>query len=181
MSATDSSQGENRHMHRSWKMIGLTAVLALAVTQRSSALNTTTTYNFTGTCQDCAGTGTATLTVLGNYTLGTALSSSNVVSFTYNGTNLTAPFTITPGSPNFFVSGSIANYPGQNNVNIQSNTFGFFSTTNGSWGVGLSDQGTASIWGAAAPPTPAPSTGILLLLGFATLAGFSLWRNRRIA
>lgn len=171
-------------MNRYWKVFGLVAVLALAATQRSSALISTTTYNFTGTCQDCSGTATATLTVLGNYTLGTALSSSNVVSFTYNGTNLVTPFTITPSSPNFFVYGSITNYPGQNNVAIsssQSRTSGFFSNTNGSWGVGLLDHGIASLWGAAAPATPAPSTSILLALGLAMLAGFSLWRRRRLA
>ncbi len=171
-------------MNRHWKVFGLVAVLALAAAQRSSALISTTTYNFSGTCQDCSGTATATLTVVGSYTLGTALSSSNVVSFTYNGTNLVGPFTITPSSPSFFVRGSITNYPGQNNVAISSSVSGtsnFFSSTTGNGGIGLSDHGIASIWGTAVPATPAPSTSILLVLGLAMLAGFSLWRRRRIA
>jgi MYXO-CTERM domain-containing protein len=165
--------------------MGLVVAIALAMTERSSATVNTIIYNFSGTCQDCSGTATATLTVVGNYTLGTALSSSNVVSFTYNGTNIIGPFTMTPSSPNFFVSGSITNYPGTNNVNIQttqSNSSNFFSSTNGSWAVGnLSDFGSVSIWGTSVPTTPAPSAGILLALGLVTLAGFNLWRRRQHA
>jgi hypothetical protein len=125
------------------------------------------------------------LTVVGSYTLGTTLSSSNVVSFTYNGTNLLPAFTITPSSPNFNVSGSITNYPGQNTVFINStltNASGFESGTNGSWSAGSEgDFGTVSLWGAAAPATPAPSSIVLLALGLAMITGFSLWRSRRSA
>ena len=163
--------------------MGVVAI-ALAMTERSSGTVNTIIYNFSGTCQDCSGTGTATLTVVGNYTLGTTLSSSNVVSFTYNGTNLIGPFTITPSSPNFYVNGSITNYPGTNNVTIQSsqsNNSGFFSNTNGNWAVGLADFGSVSIWGSPVSPTPAPSAGILLALGLVTLTGFNLWRRRQNA
>jgi len=165
--------------------MALVVVAALAMTERSQSAVNTITYNFSGTCQDCSGTATATLTVVGTYALGTALSSSNVVSFTYNGTNLLSPFTMTPSSPNFYVSGSIANYPGTNNVTIQttqSNSSNFFSSTNGSWAVGnLSDFGSVSIWGTPVPPTPAPSAGILLALGLVMLTGFALWRRRQTA
>jgi hypothetical protein len=172
-------------MNKFWKVSGLVAVLALGLAQKSSAVVSTTIYNFTGTCSDCAGTGTATLTVLASYTLGTALSNANVVSFTYNGTNLTGPFTITPSSPNFVVVGSISSYPGRNNVAISSTlsiTDNFTSSTNGQWFVGQSDEGTVSIWGTALPPaTPAPSTSLLVTIGLALLAAFTLWRRRRIA
>jgi hypothetical protein len=172
-------------MNKHWKTIGLVAVLALAMTQQTSATNSTITYNFTGTCTDCSGTATATLTVVGSYTLGTTLSSSNVVSFTYNGTNLLPAFTITPSSPNFFVNGSITNYPGQNFVAInssQTDESGFVSNLSGSWDAGaVGDFGSVSIWGAATPATPAPSSIILLALGLAMLTGFSLWRRRRSA
>jgi len=186
-------------MNRYWKMTALMVVVALAMTERSSANTNTITYNFSGTCQDCSGTATATLTVTGNYTLGTTLTSANVVNFTYNGTNLNGPFTITPSSPNFFVSGSIANYPGQNTMSISSvqnvpdftsnnpgpnvpnSNLGFFSSTNGSWGVGLADFGSVSIWGTPVSPTPAPSAGILLAVGLVMLTGFNLWRRRQTA
>jgi hypothetical protein len=172
-------------MNRSLKVIGLVFVVALAMPERSPALVNTITYNFSGTCQDCSGTATATLTVVGTYTLGTALSSSNVVSFTYNGTNLLGPFTMTPSSPNFYVNGSITNYPGTNNVTIQtsqSNSSNFFSNTNGSWAVGnLSDLGSVSIWGTPVSATPAPSSGILLALGIVMLTGFILWGRRQTA
>ncbi len=146
------------------------AVIMLGLPGRSPAVIVGTTFNFSGTCTDCSGTGTATL-VLSNYTLGTPITTSNFLSLTYNGTNRQAAFTIPAGAPNLTVSGSITNLPGQNTVNIQSSLFSsvnFSSSTNGQWFVGLSDFGSTSVWtsGALPPaPTPVPSTVVLLITG----------------
>ncbi len=51
-------------------------------------------YDFSGICTDCTGTAAAQL-VLQNYTPGTALTAANFVRFTYDGTNLLRPYTIT--------------------------------------------------------------------------------------
>ena len=73
-------------MRKYWKIFGLPLVVALAVTQSSSAAPGTTLFNFSGTCTDRSGTATASLVLAGSYTLGTPITSSNLVSFTYNGT-----------------------------------------------------------------------------------------------
>jgi hypothetical protein len=186
-------------MRKPWKVVLITlATVVFGITPASAVPASTTTYNFSGTCTDCSGTATATL-VLSNYTLGTPITSSNFVSFTYNGTNLTGPFTITSGSPGLFVSGSINTIPGPNNfsVSVGINTIAaqnrstvshavasnsFFSNTNGNWSVGVIpfDFGTNGVWGAAIAVTPAPPTSVLLVLGLLAVAAFS-WRQRRTA
>ena len=50
-------------------------------------------FTFSGTCSDCTGTATATLT-LTNYTQGNSILFANLVSFQYDGTNLLAPFLV---------------------------------------------------------------------------------------
>jgi hypothetical protein len=58
------------------------------------------TIKFTGDCSDCSGQVTATL-VLKNFSLNgvnPTLSTANLVSFTYDGSNLLAPFTTLPES-----------------------------------------------------------------------------------
>jgi MYXO-CTERM domain-containing protein len=160
------------------------AAVTLGLSQISSgAFSTVTTYNFTGTCSDCSGTGTATLT-LGNYTLGQPITTSNFISLTYNGTNLQGAFTIPTGAPNLSVSGSITTVPGTNNVTVVSSLFNsvvFNSSTTGSWFVGLGDAGTTSVWTAASPtptPTPAPPTIVLLAMGLLAMAALFWWQRR---
>lgn len=155
------------------------AVVTLGLTQTASGnFSTRTTYNFTGTCSDCSGTATATLT-LGDYTLGQAITTSNLINFTYNGTNLTSAFTISGGDPGAAASGSITTIPGQNTVFISNNSNGFTSNTNGRWTVGLADFGTTSTWTAASPTaTPAPSTIVLLTLGLLAMAALFWWQRR---
>lgn len=163
------------------------AVLTLAVVTlgssqiASGSFSTLTTYYFTGTCSDCSGTATATLT-LGNYTLGQPITTSNFYSFTYNGTNLVNAFTINLSSPSLSVSGSITTIPGPNTVSITSGTTNAFnSNANGQWFVGfLSDIGSTSTWTAAATPpsTPAPPTIVLLTMGILAVAAFFWWQRR---
>ena len=59
------------------------------------------TFTFTGACTDCYdghASVSATL-VLSNYTLGSAIGVGNFVSFTYNGSDLILPFTVTRQLP----------------------------------------------------------------------------------
>jgi hypothetical protein len=171
-------------MRKYWSIFGLLLVLMLAMTQSSSAVVSTITYNFSGTCTDCRGTATATLVLVGGYTLGTPITGSNLVSFTYNGTNLQGPFTYTPSTPGFSVTGSMTNIPGFNTFSIVSNSGLFFSsTTSGTWLVNVTDQGTAGTWslpgGSPPPATPAPPTVILLVAGLMSLAVFRVWQRQR--
>jgi MYXO-CTERM domain-containing protein len=171
------------NMRKYWNIFGLLLVVALAVTESSSAAPGTITFNFSGTCTDCQGTATATLVLVGSYVQGTPITASNLVSFTYNGTNLTGPFTYTPSTPSFFVSGSMTNIPGANAFDVVANNNIFFdSELNGNWSVGLTDLGTAGTWslaGGGVSPTPAPPTSILILMGLMSLAAFHVWQRRR--
>jgi hypothetical protein len=168
-----------RNMGKYSNIFGLLLTVGLA-----SAAPGTITFNFSGTCSDCSGTATASLVLAGGYTLGTPITSSNFVSFTYNGTNLTGPFTFTPSSPNFSVSGSMTNIPGANAFYVvgSSNAVYFDSVLSGNWNVGLSDQGTAGTWsmsGGGVSATPAPPTIILLAIGLMSLTAFGVWQRRR--
>jgi hypothetical protein len=174
-------------------IFGFLLVMALAATESSSAASGTITFNFSGTCTDCSGKATATLVLAGTYTLGTPITASNLVSFTYNGSNLVPSFAFTPSSPNFSVSGSMTNIPGSNAFLVEADTNGilvdgstngvfFNSNLNGYWVVGLSDQGTAGTWsmaGGSVSATPAPPTVILLAIGWMALTAFAWWQRRR--
>lgn len=169
-------------MRKYWNVFGLMLVMALAMTQSSSATISTTTFHFSGTCTDCSGTATATLLLAGNYTLGTPITTSNFVSFTYNGTNLTGAFTYNTATPGLSVSGSMSNIPGQNTFYIVNNLGVFFTSgLNGGWSVGLTDLGTGGTWTGtgAVSATPAPSTSLLLAMGLMSLLAFRLWRRPR--
>ena len=169
-------------MRKYWNIFGLLLVMALAMTQSSSANSGTITFNFSGTCTDCSGTATATLVLVGSYTLGTPITTSNFVSFTYNGTNLTGPFTYTTSTPGLSVTGSMTTIPGRNQFLISNNAGVFFTSgTNGGWSVGLTDLGTAGTWSlpGGVSATPAPTTGILLVIGLMSLAAFRLWQRQR--
>ena len=167
-------------MRKYWSIFGLLLVVVLAMTQSSSATVSTITFNFSGTCTDCSGTATATLVLVGSYTLGTPITGSNLVSFTYNGTNLTSPFTYTPSSPGFSVGGSMTNIPGFNFFDITSSDLFFRSNADGTWLVNISDQGTAGTWSLpGVPATPAPPTSILLVMGLMFLLAFRVWQRQR--
>lgn len=73
-------------------LIGAMFGLAASGSAQAVALpSTATTYDFSGTCSDCNGTGRAHLT-LENYTQGNPIDISNFVSFSYEGTNLLGAF-----------------------------------------------------------------------------------------
>ena len=67
-------------------------------------------FNYTGTCTDCTFS-TGTLELFGGYTLGSPVTSSNFVDFTYMSNLLN--FSIDQSDPGFSVSGSLpATLPG---------------------------------------------------------------------
>ncbi len=152
------------------RMSVLLAVCVLGALQTSSAIpSTTVTYQFVGQCSDCTGTGTASLT-LQNYTLGTSLSNSNFVSFTYT-SNLTT-FSLTAANSPTLLGMLPASLPATAQVTVSgyatNPNYFFGSQTDGSWCVGftcLSDTGTSSSWSLNSPNVPT--------LRYPTLAGLA--------
>lgn len=156
----------------------LAAVLlpvALSLASPAARADTLSTFDFSGTCSDCTGSGTAAL-VLNNYTLGTAISASNFVSFTYNGTDLLAAFTIT-ASPDVVVQGSIDEpLPGPETFAVFGDENDFSSSSTGFWCVGggcVADYGFTHVWMTTTDATasvPEPMTIALLGGGLIGLA-----------
>jgi hypothetical protein len=132
----------------------------------------TETFYFSGTCDDCTGTGTGVL-VLTDYTDGDDLDPSNFVSFTYD-SNLLPGFTFTDSGSLF---GSLDSETGFYYVGISdSDRNQFFTYTDGSWCAGTdsacaSDMGFNGTWSTIPPSgpsdTPEPATICLLGTGLA--------------
>jgi hypothetical protein len=133
-------------------------------------------FSFTGVCSDCNGTAHAEL-VLKDYTLGDAMEDANLVSFTYDGTNLLSGFTITPSSPGLYLYGVIDGpFPAAENVIVFSTSAFFESSSGGSWCAGLvcgGDQGSVSQWSIGVAAVPEAATWAMMVLGFGGI-GFAL-------
>ena len=84
----------------------MSLAVGCAFTPASAAVVPEMAFSFTGVCSDCDGTAHAEL-VLKDYTLGETMGDANLVSFTYDGTNLLSGFTITPTSPGLYLFGVI--------------------------------------------------------------------------
>ena len=143
-----------------------------------------TTFSFTGQClpNDCASPGTGTL-VLSGYTQGTAIDSTQFVSFNYSSNLLTLSFTGTgvgPGLANL-VEGDMTNLPGPAFFEISGESQEFESQVSGTWCAGqtcLSDNGTVSSWSVAGAATPLPAT-LPLFAGGLGFVGYLTRRKKR--
>lgn len=161
-------------------LTALAALIGLAGLSAPAAA-TNMTLSFQGQCGDCTGVGTGTL-VLKDYTLGTALSTDNFVSFSYS-SNLTT-FALSSVSQ---LIGTFTSLPGPAFMEFNDANFVFSSFTAGPispWCTGPtgtcgSDFGTTSSWSLAAGSVPEPAMWIAMVLGFGML-GMSLRRPRQI-
>jgi hypothetical protein len=173
-------------MFRAIRTLTPAALVIAALASALPASASTISYDFTGACSDCyGGSGNAygTLVLSATYTPGSPITTSNFVSFTYDGTNLLGPFTITNSSPDLSVSGSIPSVlPSAATVSIDAvvnETFLEFNTnTDGAWSVTNppTDMGTLSSWSAVSTSAPEPGTSGLLGLGL--IAALVLGRRR---
>jgi hypothetical protein len=165
----------------------LTVLLLAFVSPARASVSALSEYQFTGDCFDCAGKGVAQLTLTG-YTPGNDILVSNFVSFTYDGSNLINPFTITQsdivGPDTGFISGVLGPaFPG-----IYSFTLDKFSSNDlfqsygeGFWCAGFScsdDVGNNGLWSVASS-LPIPEPGSLALLG-ASVAVVAARRRRAV-
>jgi len=142
----------------------------MAAVQTSPAINvgTTATYQFTGHCSDCTGTGTGSLTVQ-NYTLGQPLGNGNFVSFSYS-SNLTS-FTISSATLVNLGGTLPASLPGPAAVTIIGpNNVALNTQLNGNWCSGtncLLDSGSGGSWGL--PGSTVPALSIPAMIGLAVM------------
>jgi hypothetical protein len=134
------------------------------------------TYVFTGVCSDCAGDGVGVLT-LQNYTLGTAFSTSNFVSFYYF-SNLIS-YSIPSSSDVTVFTGSLpTTLPASSVVDIQDTsdpTNVLITIADGAWCSGTNCAGDR---GATSSFALAPEPATLILFPSAVL-GIGLLRRRR--
>lgn len=101
-------------------LIGCAASLVSSPARAVVALPTTSVFEFFGSCDDCIlndVTGLVARLTLQDYTPGSLITESNLVSFEYMGSNLVDPYTVTPDPENPFyiynLSGSMT--PGSSN------------------------------------------------------------------
>jgi hypothetical protein len=138
----------------------LLGLATAAVPARASGITPNETFDFAGVCIDCGGElADAALTLSGNYALGDNIS-GYFVSFTYDGTDLTSPFTITD-QQNYLAFGVFTSLPGPAEIYIGVGNKDFTSHPGGNWSVDSpqADIGRAGVWA----QTPEPAS--LLLLG----------------
>jgi len=147
----------------------LTLVLILALSTSYAGTLPDQVFNFTGTCSDCTGTATATLTVAGTYVLGTSFQQSDLVFFQYHSNLLDT--TISPTDPFFDgLQGTMPVGLGAANISLEANYI-FTSNADGGWDIGISDFGTNGVWSQpnATSPTPEPATWLTLGIGLVFL------------
>ena len=164
------------------------------------------TFEWVGNCSDCTAIGNGSSTVvsgtlvLQDYTLGDAISAAHLVSFSYSGSNLVDPYTVTPDNSVYYMAGNIdsAQGPGRfelawdDGLHFETQTTGAWSTcapginpktglsvyyggSNCDFGRSINtDFGTGGTFSTAAVPEP----GIWALMG-AGLGVIAVVRRRR--
>ena len=154
-------------MHFPTRTIWGVAILLFACAFSATPAGTNVTYQFVGQCQDCVqgqvvpGTGLLTLQ---NYTLGTALSNANFVSFTYSSPKMS--MSIAPGDlAGGGLTGSLpAGLPAVAQVNIGISGGPALSTQPGFWCAGLAaclaDYGSVHVWSVYSAPAPTPTGAV---------------------
>jgi PEP-CTERM motif len=170
--------------------IGLAAAsLAVAGALPARAVTTlpATIFDFSGACSDCSGTATAELTLSASYALGDELTSSNFVSFHYDGTDLQSAFTITSADLGS-ISGAISTVPGENSVSVfDTSLLGFESATYGFWDVRIAslsaDYGYSHAYSNPPNAAPEPATWVMMAIGLlgVGLAGYRGARGAAMA
>ena len=156
-------------------MAGLLGLVTLAAP--ASAVS----FEFSGTCIDCTGTGEGTL-VLKNYTLGDVLTSSNFVKFTYSSNLLTYSLTSVDD-----LTGILTDVTGPAYVGFHGGGYTFNSLVagpfspwcTGTTGTCSSDFGLLSSWSLVTGSVPEPAMWAAMVLGFGLL-GASMRQPRRM-
>jgi len=159
----------------------LTALAALFGLASMAAPAGAVTFDFSGPCIDCVGTGKGTL-VLKNYHFGDVLTSSNFVSFSYTSNLLTYSLASVDD-----LTGSLTDVTGPAYVGFHGGGYTFNSLVAGPfspWCTGTtgtcgSDFGLISSWSLVAGAVPEPAAWTAMVLGFGLL-GASMRRPRRV-
>jgi hypothetical protein len=162
------------------KLILGAALIALGVVPASATIPLNV-FEYTGTCTDCTFSN-GTLELFAPYTLGTPITTSNFVDFSYTSNLLS--FNINQNDADFSVSGSLPSVlPGAATLTIEDSQWEFSSSSNGSWSVEEfserpSDFGPANSWSQASS-APEPGTIAMLGLGLAAVGIRARYRRGR--
>lgn len=162
----------------------VTLTLSLAVMLAASpARADTIAYTFSGVCADCTGTASASL-VLQNYKLGDQIGDTNFVSFTYNGTNLFGPYTVTAADQPALFGSIDPNLPSAETIFVSDDAVQFISSTDGTWCTGMAfgcvfsaDYGPTHLWSEASAASAVPEPVTFSLLGGSLLGLVALRRK----
>lgn len=180
--------------------VGMSATPAAATGVGVGAGGDTLTYiDFAGKCDDCSGYGLGVLT-LTNYTLGTALTATNFVDFTYN-SNLVPNLDLLAFNLQS-ITGALSDLPGTADVSISvgqagtSDIWTLATEADGVWDLEITsflqgdgsefpagDQGTANLdhgvsYTYSVAGVPEPEAWTLMIAGFG-VAGGALRRRRQ--
>jgi hypothetical protein len=127
---------------------------------------------------DCSGVVSAVLVLQGGYTPGTDLTNGDLVSLTYNGSNLLSPFTIDQSSDGLSISGQIpATLPSAADFAIVDSVTQLRTFSSGFWCAGQAcgfDFGGRGLWSNGVPE---PDAWAMMIVG--TLGLGAMLRTRR--